>query len=55
MKPPRLEKIVKDGVQRYRVNYLGMTRDFSKDYAALSFYEHLCECYVLDLASKKNQ
>jgi len=37
MKPPRFEKIVKDGVQSYRVHYLGMTRDFLKDYAALRF------------------
>jgi hypothetical protein len=46
MEPPRLKRIVTDGVEKYRVCYLGMTRDFTKDYAALSFYEHLCQCYV---------
>ena len=55
MEPPRLKRIVTDGIKKYRVCYLGMSRDFTKDYDALSFYEHLCQCYVLELASKKHQ
>lgn len=53
MKAPKLEKIVTNGTVVWRVCYLGMTRDFSDDYAAVSFYEHLCQCYVHALAQKR--
>ena len=54
MQPPKLEKTVTSNGVRWRVCYLGMCREFQKDWAATAFYEHVCDCYVTELASKKH-
>jgi len=52
MKPPKLEKMVTPQGMRWYVDYAGMTREFKKDYDAMQFYYHVCECYVLSLRAK---
>lgn len=54
MQPPKLEKIVRDNRISWRVCYLGMCRDFQKDWAASAFYQHVCDCYVAELANRKH-